>query len=82
MSALRDRLMSQAAELIGRSMDGHFDKYAETMAEAAELIDELLPALDRAKGELVYMAEKMPHTNVREALAVARTAIAKAKVRV
>jgi hypothetical protein len=40
---------------------------------------DMLAALKRARGELIYMAEKMPYTNVKEALRLVREAIAKAE---
>lgn len=38
--------------------------------------DDLLKACERCVGELVYAAEKLPHSNAREALAIVRKAIA------
>ena len=40
---------------------------------------DLLAALDRTVGELVYAAEKLPHSNAKEALRIVRSAIAIAK---
>lgn len=50
------------------------DANARLIAAARELLE----AAVRAEGELIYAAEKLPHSNARQALAQVRAAIAKA----
>jgi hypothetical protein len=52
---------------------------AEANARLIAAAPELLAALRRTIGELEYAAEKLPHSNAREALSMARAAIAKAE---
>ena len=72
---------------MGMLCTGSETAIAEAKANFAEMIrrvdshDALVEALNRVQGELIYMAEKLPYTNAKQALAQVRAALSHARPR-
>lgn len=72
---------ASAVELaIGATLEIAGDVASKSLAE--EAAEETLAACRRCEGELVYAAEKLPHSNAGQALDIVRRAIAVASVHI